>query len=352
MFSRNFLVFFAFALGVATVCFALSSVYFWRWLNTPIFIPEESRAYAVESGENLHRISRKLHERELLAWPKVWIVYARLSGAPHVNVGEFLLADEESPISLLRKFQSNNYIQYQLVIVEGSTFTQLVGQLDTATKLSHEIQRPIDPAKTQLPGVKEHHLEGLFFADTYFYSAGESDLSILMRAYRKLHSVLEQEWQNRDEGLPYSSPYEALILASIIEKETGAPHERAEIAGVFVRRLEKGMRLQTDPTVIYGLQRPWDGNLTRTDLRSKHPYNTYVNHGLPPSPIALVGREAIHAALHPLEGTSLYFVAKGDGTHQFSDTFEEHRLAVEQYQLKRKNNYRSRYENKTQQVSE
>jgi UPF0755 protein len=188
--------------------------------------------------------------------------------------------------------------------------------------------------------------EGLFFPDSYRYERGDSDWELLQRAHSALQSVLTQEWAQRAAELPYETPYEALIMASIIEKETGAPEEREQIAGVFVRRLQQGMRLQTDPTVIYGLGESFDGNLLRTHLKDAgNPYNSYRHRGLPPSPIALPGRAAIHAALHPAPGDAMYFVATGDGRHVFSATLAEHQRAVRKYQLRRKKDYRSSPEN-------
>ena len=343
MLGRATVYFFVSFILVGTLSFLSSGFYFWRWLNTSIDIPEDLSFYEVQAGDNLHKISKRLHNQGLLKWPKVWIAYAKYADATQVNLGEFALAERESPISLLRRFQSADVLQYSVTFVEGTTVAQTISALNEAPKLKKEIEHPFFAESAKLDGIEYAHLEGVFFADTYFYSAGESDLSLLRRANQKLEQVLAEEWQDRASGLPYQSPYQALIMASIVEKETGAPHERAEIAGVFVRRLEKGMRLQTDPTVIYGLSREWDGNITRSDLKNPHAYNTYVIRGLPPTPIALVGRSAIHAALNPADGSALYFVAKGDGTHYFSDTLEEHNEAVKRFQLKRKDGYRSNY---------
>jgi len=179
----------------------------------------------------------------------------------------------------------------------------------------------------------EKYPEGLVFPDTYNFRRGTTDRDLLLRASDTMQKILAEEWQGRDVGLPYSEPYEALIMASIIEKETGLASERQQIAGVFIRRLQQRMRLQTDPTVIYGLGDSYDGDLTRTDLRTASPYNTYLNSGLTPTPIALPGREAIFASLHPDESDTLYFVARGDGSHYFSSSLEEHQRAVRQYQL-------------------
>ncbi len=190
-------------------------------------------------------------------------------------------------------------------------------------------------------GAKGAHPEGRFFPDTYLFTSSETDLDLLRRAFERMEEVLAAEWQAKAENLPYDSPYDALIMASIVERETGAVHEREEVAGVFVRRLEKGMRLQTDPTVIYGMGEKYQGRITRKDLRTHTDYNTYRIDGLPPTPIALPGREAIHAALNPAEGDTLYFVARGDGTHKFSKTLAEHQKAVRAFQLNRRSDYRS-----------
>ena len=198
-----------------------------------------------------------------------------------------------------------------------------------------------DPKLLEL--VKPHTVtEGLFFPDTYVYHRGDTDFDILALAHRRMAAELSAAWEMRDAGLPYSDPYEVLIMASIVEKETGVPGERDRIAGVFVRRLEKRMRLQTDPTVIYGLGERYSGNLRRRHLLDEsNPYNTYRHSGLPPSPIALPGRAALHAAVQPAEGSELYFVARGDGSHQFSETIEEHTRAVREFQLRRREDYRS-----------
>jgi UPF0755 protein len=183
--------------------------------------------------------------------------------------------------------------------------------------------------------------EGRFFPDTYRFVRGMTDADLLEKAYQRLDEVLAKEWNKRSADAPYTEPYQALIMASLVEKETGVPQERGQIAGVFVRRMQTGMLLQTDPTVIYGLGERYNGKLTRADLREATPYNTYMNAGLPPTPIAMVGREAIHAALNPVPGNSLYFVARGDGSHVFSNDLDAHNNAVREFQLKRRADYRS-----------
>jgi UPF0755 protein len=233
----------------------------------------------------------------------------------------------------LALFASGRSIQYPVTLVEGRRFRDVVGELAEVSVLEHELTGLSDAEVMERVGIDEAHPEGWLFPDTYLVVRGSTDVALLRRAYERMQEVLAEEWANRSEDLPLATPYDALILASIIEKETGVAEERPAIAGVFVRRLQRGMRLQTDPTVIYGMDDAFDGDIRRADLRRETPYNTYVIDGLPPTPIALPGREAIHAALHPADGDSLYFVARGDGRHYFSATLDEHNCAVRHYQL-------------------
>lgn len=260
-----------------------------------------------------------------------------------LQVGEYRLAPGMTVQQLLAVLQRGEVVQRSITLVEGWNFNQFRDVLAQAERLGQTLPRDWSNkqvmAELDLP---ESHPEGLFFPDTYLYTLGMSDRDILLRAYQRMQRVLEEAWEQRVEGLPIDSPYEALILASIIEKETGVPHERGEIAGVFTRRLQKGMRLQTDPTVIYGMGENWQGNIRRSDLRRATPYNTYTIDGLPPTPIAMPGKEALLAAVNPLPGKSLFFVARGDGSHVFSETLQQHNKAVRHYQiLRRAPNYRS-----------
>jgi len=226
--------------------------------------------------------------------------------------------------------------------LEGWTFQQALNHLQEQEKLSATLAGLNAQQLSAALALEGLNPEGLFFPDTYQYVYGDSDVTILKRARKLMTEVLDEAWSNRAESLPYNSAYEALIMASIVERESGHASEREDIAGVFVRRLRKGMRLQTDPTVIYGMGVAYDGNLRKKDLRKPTPYNTYVIKGLPPTPIALPGKEAIEATMHPAPGDALYFVAKGDGSHQFSASLEEHNRAVQHYQVKaRTSDYRS-----------
>lgn len=260
-----------------------------------------------------------------------------------LQVGEYRLTPGMTVQQLLALLQRGEVIQRSVTLVEGWNFSQFRAALAKAERLQHSLSDELSNeqvmAELDLP---EDHPEGLFFPDTYLYTLGMSDRDILLRAHQRMQQELEAAWAQRVEGLPIETPYEALILASIIEKETGVPHERGEIAGVFTRRLQKGMRLQTDPTVIYGMGEGWQGNIRRSDLRRPTPYNTYTIDGLPPTPIAMPGRDSLLAAVNPTPGKSLFFVARGDGSHVFSETLQQHNSAVRHYQiLRRTPNYRS-----------
>ena len=258
-----------------------------------------------------------------------------------LHSGEYRLTPQQSARDLLELWRRGEVVQYSLTLVEGWSFRQVRAALVRQEKLEQRLADLDDKALMDRLGLAGVSPEGRFFPDTYRYVRGMSDLDLLKQASVRLDQVLDEEWARRADGLPYRKPYDALIMASMVEKETGVAEERGQIAGVFVRRLRTGMRLQTDPTVIFGLGERYNGNLTRAHLQQPTPYNTYVIDGMPPTPIALAGREAIHAALNPVAGKSLYFVARGDGSHVFSETLEQHNRAVREYQLKRRADYRS-----------
>ncbi len=318
---------------------------FIRWLDQPLVL-DAPLVVELPQGGNLTHFLDDLHERGVLEHPRWLRAQARIDGvADKVRAGEYRLEPGLTPRLLLDMLVAGRVVVYAVTLVEGMTVGQVLARLQE--------QPQLEPA---LRGAKAESLlgklgidtdwstaEGAFFPDTYQYSRGMSDADILLASHRALREVLAEEWAGRDADLPYRTPYEALIMASLVEKETGVAEERQQIAGVFVRRLQKGMLLQTDPAVIYGLGESFDGNLTREHLRTPGPYNTYLNAGLPPSPIALPGRAAIRAALHPAPGSTLYFVARGDGSHEFSASLEEHNRAVRKYQLQRRGTtYRSR----------
>lgn len=305
----------------------------------------DSLEFVIKPGDSLKGVASRLHDAGWLQYPEAFTLLARLEkAAGGIHAGEYLIPGNISPRELLNIFVTGQVRYFDVTLVEGQTIREALAALNQHEKLSE----PLSPEQFQAL-LKEldiaEHPEGLFYPDTYFFQSGSSVRSILKRAKVRLDEVLAEEWAKREKNLPYNSSYEALIMASLVEKETGAEFERPEIAGVFVRRMKKGMRLQTDPTVIYGLGKDYQGNLTRRMLRKPSPYNTYVIKGLPPTPIALAGREAIQAALNPKEGDTYYFVAKGDGTHYFSKTLAEHNRAVRKYQiLERRDDYRSTVE--------
>jgi UPF0755 protein len=258
-----------------------------------------------------------------------------------LHSGEYRLTPGATALDMLGQWRRGDVLQYSLTLVEGWNFRQVRAALARETRLELTLSELSDAELMKQLGLPGLNPEGRFFPDTYSFVRGMSDLELLKQAHARLEQVLAEEWAQRAKDLPYKEPYDALIMASMIEKETGVPEERGEIAGVFVRRLRIGMRLQTDPTVIYGMGERYNGRITRNDLREPTPYNTYTIDGMPPTPIALVGREAIRAALNPVAGSSLYFVARGDGSHVFSNTLEQHNRAVREYQLKRRADYRS-----------
>ncbi len=307
-----------------------------EYMRSPLPGIEQPVHYTVEPGASLIGVANDLRRRGIVEHPAYLVWYARWEGgADHIKAGDYILSPGLTPLRLLEQLGSGEVVQYSLTIPEGWTFRQLMAELGRQEKLKHELRGLEDEAIMALLGLPGQHPEGLFYPDTYKFSEGTPDIAILRQAHEAMTRRLEDEWRQRAPGLPYESPYEALIMASIIEKETALPEERQRIAGVFVRRLQKNMRLQTDPTVIYGMGEAFDGNIRRRDLKAPTPYNTYVIKGLPPTPIALPGGASIHAALHPAPGDELYFVARGDGSHQFSATIEEHNAAVRKYQLKR-----------------
>lgn len=296
----------------------------------------------IPNGMRFDAAMQLLADKDLLTRPKVMTWVGRLKGWDRqIKTGVYEFHGSYTAYKVIEILTKGKVVQHQITLVEGLTFRQWLMQmaevpLIQATLKPQEaaIQAWFQPLaeRYQLP---IPHPEGWFFPDTYQYTANDSDAAILERALKKMVATLSEQWAQRADGLPYQTPYEALIMGSIIEKETGVAAERPRIASVFVNRLNKKMRLQTDPTVIYGIGETFDGNITRQHLKQKTPYNTYVIKGLPPTPIAMVSLASLHAALHPAEDPALYFVSKGDGTHQFSETLQAHNKAVRQFQLKK-----------------
>jgi UPF0755 protein len=304
----------------------------WRqyqaFLAQPLTIPDDGVVFVVEAGAGGNAVVRDLAARGLTETGWTWKLLLRLEPVVF-RAGEYRLDTGMLPQDVVWRLASGRVVQYRFTIVEGWTFRQLLEALAADHELVHEL--PLNDSGSWDFGElfpELEHPEGWFLPETYQFTRGDSDRDLLLWAHQSMQDALAEAWQSRDTGLPLETPYDLLILASIIEKETALPHERGQIAGVFVRRLLKGMRLQTDPTVIYGLGEAFDGDIRRRDLTTDTPYNTYTRHGLPPTPIALPGRAALDAAAHPEPGDTLFFVANGDGGHTFSRTLEEHQQAV------------------------
>lgn len=305
-----------------------------HWLQTPIPELTQRTVFEVKRGATLRSVARALHEQKLLDRPQVWVGWARtLRRATHLKAGEYELTPGLTPRSLFELLSSGQVLLHTITFIEGSTFNEVLAALQAndavdvryATRSVEELMAALGS-----PGV---HPEGQFFPDTYHFPRGTTDLELLSIAHKRMRAEAQAAWDARAQDLPLASEYEALILASIIEKETALDRERPQIAGVFVERLRRGMRLQTDPTVIYGMLDRYDGNIRRADLRRDTPYNTYTRAGLPPTPICMPGKESLRAATQPDVTGALFFVAtgEGDGSHYFSKTLAEHDAAVKRY---------------------
>lgn len=327
-------------LGLLLLVASLAGGWLWlTWqdsLQQQVQVPTQGLDFEIEPGQSFAGVAGRLAKLGVIRDPHFIAWQARLDGiAQRIQAGRYHIDPGLSVTDLVALFVNGRVVESSITIIEGWTFRRLMQELHQHPALAHELDGLSDPEIMQRLGYPDQHPEGRFLPETYVFPEGGSDVDLLRRAYASMQTVLDEEWAVRVDGLPYASPDEALIMASIIEKETGIADERSLVAGVFVRRLRMGMRLQTDPTVIYGLGETFDGDLRRADLRRDTPYNTYVHTGLTPTPIALPGRASIHAALHPADGNSLYFVANGNGGHHFSATLEEHQAAVRKYQLKR-----------------
>ena len=326
------------AAAVAAAAVAIAGVVAYsalqRWLDAPLTIDGAAVIIEIPRGQPLARTAEELEARGVLDHA-VWLrAYARYTGADaRIKAGEYEVPAGTTPRGLLELLESGAVVQHAVTIVEGWTFRDLRRALARAEHLDQTLAERDDAAVMEALGEPGAHPEGLFFPDTYLFGKGTSDLEILRQSRAKMREELEAAWSARADDLPIASPYEALVLASIVEKETALASERARIAGVFTLRLRRGMRLQTDPTVIYGLGPTFDGNLRRRDLERDGPYNTYTRAGLPPTPIALPGTGSLRAAVQPDVRGELYFVATGlpDGSHEFSKTLAEHEAAVRRY---------------------
>ncbi len=307
-----------------------------NFLNAPLSDEERSFELHIQQGDTIRGIAGRLNEAGLLQRPLWWELFARYDGsARSIKTGEYPLSTTLTPVELLEELQVSKQKQFAFTILEGWNIWQLraaLAQNDTLVQTIHQVD---DTGLLEFIGAQSGHPEGQFLPDTYHFPRGTSDADFLLRAHKALHRKLDEVWNNRAEGLPVSSPYEVMIMASIIEKETSVEAEREMISGVIAGRLKKGMRLQMDPTVIYGIGPQFNGNITRKDLQTATPYNTYKIDGLPPTPIAMPSARSLEAAVNPTDTKALYFVADGTGGHVFNETVEAHNAAVRKYILKK-----------------
>lgn len=309
----------------------------WLFMQQRLFLTvptvKQSCLFEINKGDSLDAISQQLVKQNINIKPFWFKVFAYQSHLAHrLKAGEYELLAGSNSLDLLNQFSQGKTHKYSITFPEGWTFKQMLQLINDNTNLEHTLGADKIKDLMQIIVSDQSQAEGWFFPDTYFFEKHSADIDLLKRAHTKMQTVLAEEWLKRAPELPIQTPYQALILASIIEKETAVEEERPLIAGVFSRRLQKGMLLQTDPTVIYGMGDNYRGDIRYQDLHQATPYNTYVNPGLPPTPIAMPGRQAINAALHPDQSNSLYFVGRGDGHHVFSNSLSEHNQAVNRYQ--------------------
>ncbi len=327
--DRTLRVLFGIALAGAALAAAALAYYAWSGLE----IGPAPIQFSLKAGSGLRGAAQQMTRAGVLARPEPFVILARLLGqAGNVKAGNYEIVPPLTHYQLLKKITQGDVTMVSVKFVEGWTFRQMRRALDENPAVKHETKDLSDAEILKRLNIGTSSPEGWFFPDTYYFDEGTSDLAILRRAYRLMQTYLAAQWAQRAANLPYANPYEALILASIVEKETGKAEERALVAAVFVNRLRRGMRLQADPTVIYGMSEAFDGNIRKRDLTADTPYNTYTREGLPPTPIAMPGMASLIAALNPSDSDVLYFVSKGDGSSYFSRTQGEHERAVAKYQ--------------------
>ena len=323
---------------VFTLIVVLAGAAYW-WANQPVSMTQTPVDFRVLPGSSVRQVVTQIHQAGVTVQPDLLRLSIRFMGfATHIKAGTYTLNEGDTPSTILEKLRTGDVSLVELRFPEGWSFKQWRQYLASQAGIEQTLAKvPNDEvlSKLGLSSVSAQLPEGLFFPDTYKVDKGASDVEVFLKAYRSQQSKLAEAWQKREDNLPYKTPYEALIMASIVEKETGKPEDRKKVAAVFVNRMRLGMRLQTDPTVIYGLGDRFDGNLRKVDLLTDTPYNTYTRAGLPPTPIAMPGTASIDAALHPAKESFIFFVARGDGSSEFTNTLAEHNTAVARYQLKR-----------------
>ncbi len=324
----------------AVVVAAGIAAYYYVQVRAQMLTPAELAqpvSIHVKQGSSIRAIATQLKQQELLEDKNTFILWGRLQGqATRLQAGEYTFNSGQSLAGFLQQMVNGEVVQHAVTLIEGHNFKQMMAAINQSRYLEHTLTALDGSAIMKMLGHEGEHPEGRFFPDTYYVFTGMKDIELLQKAYQKMQKILADEWLHRDQEIPLKTSYEALILASIVEKESAIAEERPLIAGVFINRLNKKMRLQTDPTVIYGIKN-YDGNIRYRDLRKDTPYNTYTRSGLTPTPIAMPGRGAIHAVMHPQKTDKYYFVAYGDGSgrHFFSSTLKEHQNAVNKYQRKK-----------------
>ncbi|HEX4301032.1 MAG TPA: endolytic transglycosylase MltG [Gammaproteobacteria bacterium] len=307
---------------------------YWHWEKQPLPIGAQAVDVEIMPGESLRHVAQEFAAKGILGHAWDLVLYARLhEAAGGLRAGEYSVEPGTTVAGLLTLLRSGKVVMHSLTLVDGWNLKEVFAAVENEPNLKHTLTDAHPEVLAKALGIDAASPEGMLLPDTYQFPRGTSDVAFLRRAREAAQQEIDKEWAERATGLPYARPYDALIMASIVEKETAQPFERGKIAGVFVRRLQKGMKLQTDPTVIYGLGDAYNGDITLKDLRTDTPYNSYTRFGMPPTPICMPGRAAIEAALHPEPGNALYFVARGDGTHQFSATLKQQNEAVAKYQL-------------------
>jgi UPF0755 protein len=310
-----------------------AAAFFIYWAREPLMSADApALEFNIAPGSSMRAALRQLRDAGVPASPVLMELLARGSGSASLKAGSYRIEGGMSPLSLIDTLARGNTIKESLTIIEGWNFAQMRAEMAKQQFLRHDSSELDHQALLQKVAPGFAYPEGLFFPDTYFFDRGSSDLLVLQQAHQRMLKMLDESWAKRAPGLPYSKPYDALIMASIVEKETGSPADRTKVASVFVNRLKRGMLLQTDPTVIYGIGPSFDGNLRKVDLQTDTPYNTYKRGGLPPTPIAMPGRAALQAALNPAGGDALFFVARGDGSSEFTSNLDDHNRAVNKYQ--------------------
>ncbi|NOQ69742.1 MAG: endolytic transglycosylase MltG [Gammaproteobacteria bacterium] len=336
LFSKGLPIIFSITSIVLVTGFYFSSKIYSE-MHAEIALTEE-QTIVFSRGSSIRTLANQLIEKGFLQEKIYFLIWGKLNRQEtRLQAGEYLVKPGLTLAGLLDNMVAGNVLQHNIALIEGHTFRQVLEIIQQNPVVTKQLNNLSNEEIMKILGHEGEHPEGRFYPDTYYISRGVTDIELLNRAYVSMQEILEEEWQQREEGLPFKSPYEALIMASIVEKESAVAQERPLIAGLFINRLRKKMRLQTDPTVIYGIK-DYDGNIRFKDLRTDTPYNTYTRYGLPPTPIALPGREAINATLHPDKTKYLYFVAYGDGSgrHEFSTNLKDHQKAVDKYQRKKK----------------